>query len=479
MRISPVNIFRQQKAGIENNNIYYSPNKVFIRSPQYDTINFTGKNTIMTGKEFKKLSRYMTCLYTGEQMLTSHQLTKMKRRGFFKGPISEVVRKLKPYENKYLEPIEKEVFQRIEQASKETPDIDLPQLFKNWYKETRANFRRTQKPNFDAIKTLGAQLPQEYLEPFFKFMETVDKKLYDKPVKQEFNLKEFTYKINKITEKMSDLSLKNRIEKLMGMLHSEYFSNNKKPLPSTLVKEVFNFKNLKVPGRKNAYYEKYLKQYEKHKDSVRIQIIGQMRDIAGLKGYKKLQKLCESNIDMIEGKPVHIPFSNKAFIYDLDKFLTNMPDAELKQKMLEIAQNLPTSAKSADALILKFRDADPDIIGDRLFNPALASIEHLKPASENGASTIHNCALAKRYINSERQSRPLWQILLNYPLKNQQKYVNNLAKLVERGKVKYEDALIQIETIEQEGHIKLNKSKLKQPDIRLTEQIKQKLFLNV
>lgn len=474
MKILPINIFNTHTKKIENNQNDYSPNKLLIK-PQYDSISFTSTSP-MSIKDFKKLGAYMTCLYSGERMLTSNQLTKMKKRGFFQGPISEVVRKLKPYENKYLEPIEKEVFKRIEQAAKETPDIDLPQLFKNWYKTTRTNFRQIQKPKFDAIKTLGAELPQEYVQPFFKFMETIDKKLYDQPIKQEFSLKEFSYKITKIIEKMSDGNLKNRMQKLLDMLHNENMTG-KKPLSPSFVKQVFDFKNVKSTGRKSILYEKSYKQYETNKDAVRIAIIEKMRETADLKGYKKLEKLCAENIGMLEGIPVHVAFSNKAFVYDLDKLLEKMPDKELKQKMMDIAMNLPTSSRNADALILKFRDADPNIIGDRLFNPSLVSIEHLLPRSKGGPSTIANVALAKKQINSDLQNYPLWQKLQTYPLKNQQKYVNNLAKLVARGKMKYEDAIAQIQTIEREGHITLDKSRVKKVKNPLIERLRQKFIV--
>lgn len=473
MRIQPVNLFNINRK--ENTQYDCSPNKIFIK-PAVDSVSFTSKSA-MSIKDFKKLGKYMTCLYSGEKMITNEQLTKMKKRGFFQGSISEVVRKLKPYENKYLEPVEKEVFQRIEQASKESPDIDLPQLFKNWYIQTRSNFRKVQKPKFDAIKTLGAELPQEYLQPFFQFMETIDKKLYDQPIKQEFSLKEFSYKITKIIEKMSDGNLKNRMQKLLDQLHDESLTSGKKPLSSSFVKQVFDFKNVKSTGRKAVLYEKEYKQYETNKDAVRIQIIEKMRKIAELKGYKKLEKLCAENIGMIEGIPVQVPFSNKAFVYDLDKILTGLPDENLKQKMMDIAMNLPTSSRSADALILKFRDSDPNIIGDRLFNPAMVSLEHLKPKSEGGTNTIANCALAKKQINSDRQSTPLWQVLLQYPLKNQQKYADNLAKLVNRGKLSYDDALAQIKTIEKEGHIIIDKSKLKKVKNPLLEKLQEKYMV--
>ncbi len=473
MRILPVNLFNINNQKAEGNKPNYSLNFPLKSQPACDIVSFTS-NSAMSLKDFKKLGQCMTCLYTGKKMITSSQLNKMKKRGFFNGPISEVVKNLQGYKKRYLEPPELEVFERIEKAAKETPDIDLPQLFKNWYVESRKNLRKVQKPKFDAIKTLGAELPPEYVEPFYNFMAIIDKKLYDEPIKREFSLKEFSYKITKITEKMSDGNLKNRLLKLLGMLQNENLNTNQKPLSSSFVKQVFDFKNIKTTGRKTALYEKNYRQYETNKDGVKIAIIEKMREIAELKGYKKLQKLCEENIGMLEGIPVHIPFSNKAFVYDLSELLENMPNKELKQKMLDIAMSLPTSSRSADALILKFRDSDPDIIGDRLFNPAMVSIEHLKPKSEGGTNSIANCALAKKQINSYRQSKPLWQILQLYPLKNQQKYVDNLAKLVNRGNMSYEDAIAQVETIEREGHIILDKSKIKKTTNHVLEKLKEK-----
>ena len=310
-------------------------------------------NSAMSPKDFKKLGRYMTCLYTGKRMITSSQLNNMKKRGFFKGPISQVVRNLQGYKKRYLEPPELEVFERIEKAAKETPDIDLPQLFKNWYLQSRRNLRKIQKPKFDKIKTLGAQLPPDYIEPFYRFMETIDRRLYDEPVKREFSIKEFSYKIMKITDKMSDKNLKNRIRKLLAILQDSSLNSENNKLSSSFVKKVFDFKNIKIDGKKSILYTKNYKNYETDKDAVKIAIIKKIKELAELKGYKKLQKLCKENIGMIKGIPVHIPFSNKTFVYDLSELLENMPNQKLKQKMLDIAMSLPTSSRSADALIFK------------------------------------------------------------------------------------------------------------------------------
>ena len=99
------------------------------------------------------------------------QLTKMKQRRFFNGPIKDVVHKLKPYyKDGIFEKIEGEVFERIMKAAESNPNMDLTTLFNTWYISTRKNLRKIQKPTFDKIKELGAQLPPERMQKFYEFM---------------------------------------------------------------------------------------------------------------------------------------------------------------------------------------------------------------------------------------------------------------------------------------------------------------------
>ena len=466
MKILPVIFYRPQNTQRAdfNKNQYDS---YLNRVPIQDVVSFSAKAP-MSGKEFaRKYGKFMTCLYTGDPMLPSNELSKMKKRGFFKGPIKEVIHKTKPYSKMFIEPnsTEQEVYRRIERAAQEEPNITLTELFQSWYKGTRSQFRREQKPYFDEIKTLGAQLPPEYTERFYKFMEATDRKLYDEPVLQKFSLKEFKYKIEKTLEKTTDLNLKNRVSNLLNILSHESFANDKANLSPEMIKKIFDFKNIKVPYKKSQYYDKYLKGYETDKPMVQIKILENMKTLFGLKGYKKLERLCDDSINKILGKPVRVPFSNKSFLYDLDnKVLKDLPDQRLKAKILTTAKMLPSSAQSADALIFKLHDAYADLIGDRLFNPALFSIEHLHPASKGGADDMINCALAKRWINTMRGNEDLDKFIIGFDIKNQYKYAENLVKLNHKKKVMPSDAIGQLETIEREGHIDLSKYKAKIKD---------------
>ncbi len=459
MRISPVSFFN--KTRIENNHNDYSQNKFLIlrKSLPCDTVSFSG-GSIMTGKDFKKLSRYMTDLYTGGPMLENETLAEMKNKGYFQGPIKKVVQVLKPYKI-YLDNNELKIFELIEESAKENPKLDLTQLFNSWYIKCRKNLRKKQQPIFDEIKTLGAQLPEKFIEPFYDFMQKTDRRLYDEPISQKFSMKEFVYKANKLIGKVSGSNSKRQMSKLLQLLSDENPKENNKRLSEELIKNVFGFKdNTKIIGKKkSASYNNFFNLYETKPKHIQTKIIETIRDIAKAGGYSRLIQLCNSNIDMLNDKIVRIPFSNKTFVYDLSEILHDVPDKELTKKILELSYKLPTSSENLDAFILKLNNAEPDIIGDRLFNPALVSIEHMKAKSKGGQDSMVNCALAKRGINAMRGNEPLYVYLSKFPIENQYKYAQNLVKLNHLGEVEYEDALGHLQTLEKEGRIDLNKYK--------------------
>lgn len=457
MRILPVNLFRIRN--IQNFEVVALPR---LKPIPYDSVNFSAR-TPMSAKTFSKLGKYLVDFYTGLPMLESKQLAKMKQRGFFTGPIRDVVHKLKPYyKDQIFEKVEGEVFERIMKAAESNPNMDLTSLFNTWYIAARKNLRKIQKPTFDKIKELGAQLPPDKMQKFYEFMARTDRMLYDEPVLKKFSHKDFMYKMEKFIYKLPEGSqIQQRIGKLLRQLQELH--NVQGEVPEKLVKEIYDFKNMRVEGKKGAYYAKHLKPLEHDKEALMLKLINDIGILAEKNGYKKIHTLCQANMDMLNRIPVRIPFSNKAFKYDLSEILSGLQDTELKQQMLQLASALPTSRKSADALILKLKDADPNIIGDRLLTPSLVSIEHLHPHSLGGADTMANCALARKRPNELRGNEALWITLQKYDPRNQQKYAEGVVKLQKHGKIPYEDALEHFETIEKlsRGRVDLSAQKAK------------------
>ncbi|MBO7672515.1 hypothetical protein J6S88_03810 [bacterium] len=411
-----------------------------LNKPIIDTVCFGVAPQGMSAKSFKKLYRYMVDLYSAGDMLSDAMLNKMKKRGFFKGSISEVVSKLRPYKEKYLEPMELKVFEVIEKEACKTPDITITELFNGLFYKSLKEIEHEQKPLFDHMRALGGELPADYAKKFAEYMAIVDKKVKGEPIQREFSKKEFIYKLTKLANGVTDNSLKTMIKNVIACFEGNVQENK--------IKQIFRRLFHMKPDNPQLT------------DALKVKMLDELMETASSKGHKRIARLCDDSIKMLSGVPVYVPFSNKAFTYDITKILNDLPETRAKIEIMATARALPNSASSIDALILKFRDSEPNLIGDRLFSPSLVSVEHLLPQSEGGATNIANCALARRGPNSRRGSEPLHITLQKFPKKNQQKYVNRLIMLVKRGLMHPEDALAQIETIEQLGHISLNKSKL-------------------
>ena len=134
-------------------------------------------------------------------------------------------------------------------------------------------------------------------------------------------------------------------------------------------------------------------------------------------------------------EPTVIPFSRKSFIYDLSKIISDVPNQKLQEKMLSIAEKLPTSKESTSAYILKILSDPPEKIGYRLLWPSIASVEHIYPKSLGGADLMYNFGGACCRENTERQNISFLKQLKRRPetKENCQKYIDRLIKLANSG----------------------------------------------
>lgn len=430
-----------------------------------DTVSFSAKllsEKFMSGMEFKrKCSKLMTCFYSGTPMLNAEDIEYMKRTGVFRGSIKSFIKKTKYIHNEIMdkETIEYKIYKKIEETAKTDPNMQLVDLFNNWYKQSRNNLRKKQAPNLNQIKILGAQLPDTHIEKFFIYMAEVDRKLYDEPIKQVFSLSDFNYKILKAIEKTPNKSLQEVITSLLNTLNNEAF--NKETLSLQDIKKIINIPKIYFHNGKYKYDEQYLKRFENDKTALQIEIIKQIKHELASKGYIKMEQYCEDNIKMLKGMSVRIPFGNKNFVHFLNEILHDCENTELKNEILRLASTLPKSSDSIDAMILKLKDLDADTIGDKLFSPFVATIEHLKAASLGGNNSMKNCGLAKAWINCRRGNDNVHDFLTKHNIdpKNQELYAQKLVNLNNKKILSYEDTLGQLKTIEEEALIDLNEYK--------------------
>jgi len=183
------------------------------------------------------------------------------------------------------------------------------------------------------------------------------------------------------------------------------------------------------------------------------------------KEYQPARKLLIDSLDRIF-EPEPLPedrFSRKNFIRALSKI--EISDAKVKSRIMALAENLPQSANSINAFIVKYSQPyklrynyetgdytritrDSSEIVERLLEPSAGTLDHIHPqaayraessARANGdesakdLSTFRMCVLTSKKINEEKSDTPLDEFIKT------SKY--NIPQNIQ----KHFDALIQID----------------------------------
>ncbi len=93
---------------------------------------------------------------------------------------------------------------------------------------------------------------------------------------------------------------------------------------------------------------------------------------------------------------------------------------------------LPASSNDLDAFIVSYSKRPHLQIAKRLISSAVASVEHVKPHSRGGGSSLSNLVLVSAQFNNSRSSMPLWEYIMLNPqidfAANLQNYMNEVIK---------------------------------------------------
>lgn len=381
---------------------HYSQVKDLSGMPYIYPVSFT---SIQNSSKLRILFGYdLPCMYTGVTMLDPKILTKfIKNRTFFR-PSSEVLEVLNKYKDS-ITGIEGKVLEILSERSQVHPEKNIQELLKEVEPVFRRRLRKKQAPIFHELIEASYDLPKKEQEMFKKLMIETDKKLNEKPIIIPFSSYEFKYKLSKIKDdilKGEDIKAKKVMNKLIK--ESKKFSNSTNANTIENQQKVISF--LEIILKKSV-----------------------------LKDNEQLKNLIEVSKSRLTREEIVIPFSRKSFIYDLAKIVSGVPDQKLQEKMITIAQKLPTSQQSTSAYIMKVVAESPDKIGHRLLWPSLASVEHILPRSCGGADTMANFGGATTRANSNRKSIDFVTQLKLHPEArvNCQKYVDKLIELYHNG----------------------------------------------
>lgn len=148
---------------------------------------------------------------------------------------------------------------------------------------------------------------------------------------------------------------------------------------------------------------------------------------------EKLSKIFETANDEIDNDTFRItPYvANVREIKGVDK--------NVKKNVLDIMLTFPNSRNSVDVFIINNINKTHEEVAEALITPSRVSIEHIKPQSKGGPSTISNYLVASKRMNSVRSSIPLSQFIAIYPnVPNcTQKYFNDIVRKINRGGISY------------------------------------------
>ena len=156
-------------------------------------------------------------------------------------------------------------------------------------------------------------------------------------------------------------------------------------------------------------------------------------------------------------------------------------DSKTKYTVLELMEEFPNSRNSADVFIINNVNKSHKEIAEAFLTPSRVSIEHIRPQSKNGASSIENYIIASRRMNSLRSSMPLDKFIEKNPqiITYMQKYFDDLINKINRGGLKYMTLTLAdtAETLEKEskGYINIDMSKLSLKELKKIEPFKEKL----
>lgn len=125
------------------------------------------KSTTSAGTPLRKL-KHIIDPYFGTKMISGMELPKIEYQIEKCKNIKDIVKVLYPYRT-YMQKIEKNIFKKIQQASKSEPEITIPQVLKRYYNEALIRLKLEEFNVLDDVDKISIQLsPQKALEVHHK-----------------------------------------------------------------------------------------------------------------------------------------------------------------------------------------------------------------------------------------------------------------------------------------------------------------------
>ncbi len=377
-------------------------------------------------ENLKKLLKYrIPDIYSDIILISPSDYERLMKTKTYEKPIGSLVKVISQYESS-LVPSEKEFLNILRTAANRQPKKNLEQVVHDLFLEHNSILMKNQQGIIEKLKLLARQMPEIQQEQFEEFIAFFVSKIERRPVVQKFNVKEFKYKLSRITEWIKN---KNDKEELRDIREIVKMSNRLPTSPLTALEISMNEKSKR---------RKFLRQKRKNTEQIQLNILAKMdnyMDNSSLKNNRELRLLLANSRSMIYKLPIVYPFNRKTFIYELEKITRTLEDKKLARKMILEAIKLPTSKNSVSAFIVKSALSSSEKIFQDLFSGARGTIEHIIPSVKNGKDYLTNYALASAWMNNERAHRSFAEQLRKYPeiYRTAQNHVDRLIELYNNG----------------------------------------------
>ena len=397
---------------------------------------------LANSSKLKTLFTYgLPCMYTGTTMIDPKKVSKMLKNKAFNAPIGEVMKRIEQFENSLMG-TEANVYQILKEESKYQPEKTVSEVMQDLSVEYNGILRAQQAPVFQQLIIAAKELPEEYRYKFVQLMHETQDKLAGRPVEVKFSRPEFQYRLEKVQND---------------------------------VKKMNNHKANRVMTKLIEVAEKLTKEDETITDEEKLKTVEFMEKIlktSVLRDNQSLKYIFANAKSRLRHEKILIPFNNKTFTYDLkqillpgeeaeiynnteklneyfDKTSKNLAEAnsdnssktpesslwELKQRMIGIAESLPTSRTSTAAYIMKFAKEPSEKIVYRILWPSFATVEHLFPRACGGIDDMSNYGGACAVANSDLGCELLYEKVKRAPQTPIycHKYVDRLIELYKQG----------------------------------------------
>ena len=423
------------------NNRFQQPNDTFEKrgnTPSFTSHILTTSSLIKTKKEFRELARnrIIHCFYCQKPVFSPDFVEDLNKRGIFDGTIADFVKELAPYKS-HLKPTSFDIFKYIEETSQRAPQTHLAEALQILNEKALQELTEKQLPIFKQIEKEFQQLPNGIREKVMDVLKIHKNRLKRIPQHEEFSAKDFSYKIKKASETVTQ------------NIHKEPLSNYAEVMLATTQTKYSNFYDNSLINRTFQRNEKFDYSMPVNLKSIQLYLVEQIKKIGTKLGRNDILVACKTAEDMLMGKNVQLKFSNKAFCHDIEKVLNGYKNSKVKKKIFKALSKLPNSASNVNSFIAKHEYSSSATIGYELLKPSITTIEHMNPESTHGpyVNRLGNYAHACGPCNHARADSDMAKYLEKFPQTSPQVYFNDMIGIVNDGFISLEDLLQMKETI--------------------------------